>query len=399
MPVSTRQSGSDADVILVGAGLWSAVVAARLSSLPAPPRIIILERSSTPFAGHTWSFHQSDVAAADMSWLDPMIAYRWQRQTVRFPAYSRTLDTGYGSLTFESVARYIESLPNVELRAEAQVERVEDDRVRLADGSELHSPCAIDASGFAPDPALKLGFQKFVGLEVETESPHGLVDPIIMDATVPQLDGYRFLYCLPFAPNRLLIEDTRYSDGPDVDAAELEAAVLEYASSQGWSVARIVKREQGALPITLAFDAEAFWSRKPKTVPQMGLKAALFHPVTGYSLPEAVAVANLIAEAWPTTSPRLADAIRSHAKRRAKRQGFYRLLNRMLFRAAAPDRRYLVLQRFYRLPQGLIESFYAGRTTKWQMLQILTGKPPVPLGRAIPCMSESGFLQREQQTA
>jgi lycopene beta-cyclase len=399
MPVSTGQGGLDADVILVGAGLWSALVAARLSKLAPPPRILILDKSPDPFSGHTWSFHSSDVTAIDLVWLDPLIQHRWKRQSVRFPAYSRTLQTGYASLTSDSVERFISHLPNVELRANAAVQDIREDSVTLADGSELSASCIFEASGFTADPALKLGFQKFIGLEVETEQPHGLIDPIIMDATVPQLDGYRFLYCLPFSPNRLLIEDTRYSDHPDIDAVSLEAAVLSYAEAQGWRVRRVVKRETGALPIALAFDVEAFWTRKPKNIPQIGLRAALFHPVTGYSLPEAVSVANLIAEAWPTRSAPLAEQIRDHAKMRARQQSFYRLLNRMLFRAAVPEKRYLVLQRFYRLPQSLIESFYAGRTTKLQMVQILTGKAPVPITKALRCMSETRFLEREQQSA
>ena len=42
-----------------------------------------------------------------------------------------------------------------------------------------------------------------------------------MDATVPQRDGFRFVYTLPFAPDRVLIEDTYYSDGLDLDPAAL----------------------------------------------------------------------------------------------------------------------------------------------------------------------------------
>src|SRR5690606_40006383 len=64
-------------------------------------------------------------------------------------------------------------------------------------------------------------------------------------------------------------------------------------------------------------------------------------------------------------------------------QGFFRLLNRMLFLAGAPDQRSRVLQRFYGLSQGLIERFYAGRLTAADKARILAGKPPVPLGEAI----------------
>ena len=59
------------------------------------------------------------------------------------------------------------------------------------------------------------------------------------------------------------------------------------------------------------------------------------------------------------------------------------MINRMMFQAAAPDARYRVLERFYRLPQPLIERFYANRLTVADQLRILAGKPPVPIGRAL----------------
>ena len=66
------------------------------------------------------------------------------------------------------------------------------------------------------------------------DAPHGVICPRIMDATVPQLDGYRFVYLLPFSPTRLLIEDTRYSDGASLSDDELAAEALDYAAARGW---------------------------------------------------------------------------------------------------------------------------------------------------------------------
>ena len=59
------------------------------------------------------------------------------------------------------------------------------------------------------------------------------------------------------------------------------------------------------------------------------------------------------------------------------------MLTKMLFATAAPDLRYVVLQRFYRLNCGLIERFYAGKSTLADRLRVLTGKPPVPFFKAI----------------
>ena len=58
----------------------------------------------------------------------------------------------------------------------------------------------------------------------------------------------------------------------------------------------------------------------------------------------------------------------------------------MLVRAAAPDRRYRVLEHFYRLPAPVIERFYAARSTAFDKLRILSGRPPMPMGQALKAM-------------
>jgi lycopene beta-cyclase len=55
----------------------------------------------------------------------------------------------------------------------------------------------------------------------------------------------------------------------------------------------------------------------------------------------------------------------------------------MLFGAAEPHQEYRVLEHFYRLPAATIGRFYAGKLTAFDKLRILSGRPPVPLGRAL----------------
>jgi lycopene beta-cyclase len=61
----------------------------------------------------------------------------------------------------------------------------------------------------------------------------------------------------------------------------------------------------------------------------------------------------------------------------------------LLFGAAAPHERYRVLERFYRLSGPLIARFYAGSSTGLDKLRILSGKPPVPLLRALRVLRNS----------
>lgn len=259
-------------------------------------------------------------------------------------------------------------------------------------GSELiEAPCVIDGRGTVISRHLVTRYQKFVGLELEMDVPHGVMRPLIMDATVPQQDGYRFVYLLPFSPTRLLIEDTRYSDGAALDEAGFARAIAAYARDRRWT-GKEVRRERGVLPIALAHDATALWAEAQGGAVPVGLRAGLFHPVTGYSLPVAAQVADVVAAAEPTTAA-VFSAVRAHAVSRASGDRFLRLLNRMLFQGCAPDRRHRVLSRFYRLPEPLIERLYAGHLTALDRLRIVSGKPPIPIRAALPCLREAPLLK------
>ena len=64
----------------------------------------------------------------------------------------------------------------------------------------------------------------------------------------------------------------------------------------------------------------------------------------------------------------------------------------MLFRAAEPAERYRIFQRFYRLSPALIARFYAGASSGADRLRLLSGRPPVPIGRAIRAIGSFDWL-------
>ena len=119
-----------------------------------------------------------------------------------------------------------------------------------------------------------------------------------------------------------------------------------------------------------------------------GMRAALFHPTTGYSLGEAVRTADEIASRYPLDGFALSELTRKRSFDLWRRNAFFRFLNRMLFRAAEPDQRYRIFERFYGLDKGLIERFYGGRLRWSDKVRLLTGRPPVPISRALRCLRE-----------
>jgi len=353
-------------LVIAGGGLAGCLTALALARLRPEVELLLVEQGETFGGNHIWSFFDSDVGPQDRWLVEPIVARRWDGYDVRFPGRERTLATRYNSCRSELLDQIVR-------------ERLRPDQYRLgasADEAEID----LDARGAASFDALDLGWQKFVGREYRLSHPHGLKQPVLMDATVDQADGYRFVYCLPFSEDRLLIEDTYYSTDTRLDPGEIGQRIEAYAAAQGWKISELEKEESGLLPVAIGGDFGAFWPARGAPA-RIGLRGGFFHPTTGYSLPDAVRTAMLIAR-QPDFSA-LASVLRAEAKRLWKARRFYRLLNRMLFAAAEPPQRFRVLQHFYRLDTALIERFYAGRSTAGDKLRIVSGRPPVPIRRAL----------------
>jgi lycopene beta-cyclase len=384
---------SGPSLLLVGAGLANGLIAWRLAERRPEIEVTFVERDARAGGNHTWCFHETDLDPAERAFVEPFVVRRWEAQTVSFPGFQRRLAAGYAAITSERFHDLLTARFGSRIRFGRDVAEVTPTSVRLAGGEIISADAVIDGRGPVASPNLALGFQKFLGLEVRTAAAHGLDAPTIMDATVPQQDGYRFVYILPWSTDRMLVEDTRYSDGTDLDMPALRQAVLAYVESRGWQAAEVLREETGVLPITLSGDVEAFWD-EAAGVARSGLRAGLFHPTTGYSLPDAVRLADMIAALPRLGAVELHAAVRDHAIRMWHERRLFRWLNRMLFLAGRPEDRWQVMRRFYGLSEPLIERFYAARLTTGDKLRLLTGKPPVPFGSAIAAVRRGDLHRR-----
>jgi lycopene beta-cyclase len=383
------------DLVLVGGGLANSLIAWRMRQRRPGVRVLVLEREAHLGGNHTWSFFDSDLAADQRAWLGPLVEHRWPGYRVRFPGFDRRLATPYNSIPSTRLHDVVARALGADCWCGVDVAAVRRDEVQLTDGRRLRARGVIDGRGLLQGAPLALGFQKFVGLEVRLEAPHGLDVPLVMDADVAQADGFRFVYVLPLDAERVLVEDTRYSDDPVLDRDALRARVHEYIVAQGWRVREYLRDEQGVLPIALAGDIDAFWQHSGSDLPRSGLRAALFHPTTGYSLPDAVALADLVSSLPALDSATLHAAIAQHSRATWAARGYFRMLNRMLFRAAAPAARHRVFRRFYGMAEPLIERFYAARPTRADRIRLLVGRPPVPVLPALLCVPERRWMRAE----
>ena len=388
---------------ILGGGLSGLLTAWRCLDQNPELTITIIEASDKLAGDHTWSFNLTDIAEGLRDWIKPFIAYKWDNYEVSFPQKHRILDISYctgNSDTLRACIKPFLEEGRLKVRLNTKVDRLEDDQVILANEEVLASGLIIDARGFEPSPKVHLGYQKFVGHVIKTKIPHGVERPIIMDATVPQLGGYRFVYCLPYTETEILVEDTYYTDGEELNSQEVDSRIKAYiADSLKITSYEVLRREKGVLPITLAASENSFDNRS------IGIKGGFYHAVTGYSFPDALKTAEEISSYMLSKKDVIAASKRESLQpfisrlqgRHYKSERFFRLLNRMLFRAAKADERYIVLQRFYGLNESLIERFYAGELRWVDKVRILIGKPPVPIIKALQNFSEPAFIRRENK--
>ncbi len=371
------------DIAIVGGGLAGGLIALALAKKRPDLGLLLIEAEDRFGGNHVWSCFDSDIAP-EHGWLvAPLFVHAWPGHEVRFPSYERGFTTGYRSIESERLDTAIRSaLPTGSLMR-GTVAALAPTSVRLDDGRTFTAGAVIDARGPGDMSALDLGYQKFMGQRLELAEPHGLTRPVIMDAAVDQLDGYRFVYVLPFGLRSVFVEDTYYSDTPDLDSQCLAARISAYAAAQGWQVERAGRTETGVLPVCMGGDFDRFWRAGGDGIPKAGLRGGFFHAMTGYSLVDAVRVAAMVADMTDLSAPALHARLRRAAIEHWRGGAFYRMLATLLFKAAEPAERHRVLSRFYRLDPALIDRFYAGRSSTFDKLRILAGKPPVPVGRAL----------------
>jgi len=375
----------DCDIAITGGGLAGGLIALALRRIRPELEVLLLEAGPTLGGNHRWSWFTGDLDPDGAKLVDGFRKSEWTAgYEVRFPGFRRELGAIYRSLDsadFDASLR--RELGQRTIRTDTRVASLTATQVELSDGQKITARVVIDCRDGADTDALNGGWQVFMGRHLRLNAPHGLTRPVIMDASVEQLGGYRFVYVLPLGTNDIFIEDTYYQDTPTLDCSALSARIDEYAAAQGWH-GEEVQFETGVLPVITGGDFSAFQAaqRIPGVV-QAGARGGFVHPLTSYTLPFAVSTALAIAADADLPGELLAAKLEARARDHWRATGFYRMLGRMLFAAAEPEDRWRIFARFYRLNESLIERFYAGRSVFADQARVLIGKPPIPIFAAL----------------
>ncbi|MFZ9394964.1 MAG: lycopene beta-cyclase CrtY [Erythrobacter sp.] len=392
-------NGRVADVAIVGGGLAGGLIALAIHRANPERQLLLIERDTVLGGNHRWSWFSSDLSPEGAALLEPFHQVHWDNgYEVRFPRYLRPLKAGYRSLASEDFDAALKRLlPPEALRLGAAGAALDAEGVTLESGERIAARTVIDCRSFAPSPHLLGGWQIFMGRHIALPAAHGVERPVIMDATVAQNapagngSAYRFVYVLPLAEREVFIEDTYYAEAPQLDRQLLSGRLDQYAAQHGWGDGAPLGHETGVLPVITGGDFAAYLaSIRIPGVAVAGARGGFTHPLTSYTVPIAVNNALAIAARSDLTGTQLASFCERRARAHWRKTGIYRGLGQMLFKAAEPERRVDIFQRFYGLPEGLIERFYACRTTLPDKVRVLIGKPPVSIARAVRALLGKG---------
>lgn len=276
------------DLIVAGAGLGGLSFLWHLMEAGlGDRRILVLDRSFAVRGDRTWCFWGSaDAPFADMastSWRDATLDFENEtlsREMREHRYYCISSDT----FRAEVMAR-IEACEGITL--------VEADILDIAEDSD--GPFVITQHGRHDArwvlQSVRLGSadrirdvrypvrQHFGGLEIQTASP--VFDPnrfTMMDFRVEQQGGVSFVYILPFAPDRALVEHTVFSANtlsPEEHYTLTDAYIREHYTSDY----RIERHEYGDLPM----DDRAPDQQSSAHVFNVGIVGGHIKPSTGYT--------------------------------------------------------------------------------------------------------------------
>jgi lycopene beta-cyclase len=384
------------DLIIVGGGLAGGITALVIKAMTPERKVTLLEKNAILGGLRTWSFHESDISPEAYEILKPMLTKSWTETQVVFPRRERTMNGNYHVIRSEDFHKYVSSVLGTDLKLNTSVTKLSDTGVTLEKGKTLEAATILDARGFDDLPSSQTnGYQKYIGFDfvLDPSTPHGLTTPVLMDATCPQLDGFRFFRLLPISNDRIFIAETFYSDTSDLNEERITKSIKSYVERRGWKAKKVDRMEKGVMPMPLTSDA--IKTSVTGEALLIGVRGGYFHSLSGETLPDAVRFAEHLAKIPDLTTTSARESLMRFRRPWLSRQRFYRLVNRLMFHASEPTLRYQVLQKFYELPDDMISRFNSGRSTWSDRFRIMTGKSPMPLKRAFRHFSERSVHDRQ----
>jgi len=340
-------------IVIAGGGLAACFAALAMARLRPEVPLLIVEESAA-FGGEGFhNFAGAELGEDGAAPIGPPALERWPGFYVAFPGFSRNLKADWAGFAAADLHKaMVETLGPKQYRLGTKVVAVREDALVLDGGETIKAQGAIDARGAANFSTLDLLHEARLERLYRLAAPHRVDRPVLIDATVDQAGGLRFMQCVPLTQDRLLVADVCVSErgqSDDLAGDRLDA----YLSARGWKKRRTESSHARVRPLPVGGDFAAFWRLGGARVAKLGLRGGFVNPATGRTVADAVSTARLLASQRDFTGSALHDLFEAEAKQLWKKREFHRAIAGALAGAAPEDRRAL-LERLYRLEPGLV---------------------------------------------
>jgi len=298
----------DYDIVFAGAGLAGLSLAARLATLPDPPRMLLVDPRQEEKSDRTWCHWQLREGIFDNA-----ITHRWNRWTVGDAHDTATVgsaDISYVRIPSDRFRRIamekIKACPRAEFLRGIFVASIDEisggTSVHLSDGRRIKSSWVFDSRPPQQDNAPWR--QIFRGLEVHSaEANLNTSSVTLMDFQSAGPDGIRFFYILPLDAHAALVEDTWLvpsGKAPEFTDEKILSYATEHLGPVHWQIRH---REEGKLPMGLRASVSSATSavKKYERVIAWGTAAGAVRASSGYAFSRIQAASERMAAAWQRT--------------------------------------------------------------------------------------------------
>lgn len=350
-------------LLIAGGGLAGSLAAlAMAKARPEIPLLLVEEQERFGGGERIWSFLDPEIDARHRWLVDPLVSLSWPACYLAFPDYSRKLKIGWHSIGAAALdAAVRETLGPKRYRLGTKVVAVRENELVLTGGEKIRADGAIDARGATAHLSLiEPGWRICIARRLRLPRPHRVDLPVLADATVELVGGYRFFSCLPLSEEALIVQGSFHSA---TDAFELEAlreAMDDYLALRGWKDAATEHEEAGAQPIAPGGDLHALWRSGGARVARFGVRGGFFDPITGSALADAVRTAIALTGQEQFDGAVLDEVFEAEAGQLWRRREFHRNFATALFQAPAEQQRQMSAALF-RLDPGVIARFLGGQ--------------------------------------
>jgi lycopene beta-cyclase len=340
-------------IVIAGGGLAACMAALAMARLRPEVPLLIIEEGER-FGGEGYrNFADAELGQEGAELIGPLAIDRWPGFYVAFPGFSRKLKAEWAGFSADDLHRtMLDTLTPKQYRLGTRVVAVREDALVLDGGETIKAEGAIDARGAASLSTLDLIYEARLERDYLLKAPHRVDRPVLIDATVDQAGGLRFMQCVPLAEDRLIVADICISERgqPDDQAG---ARLDVYLAARGWRKRRATGEYARVRPLPVGGDFAAFWRLGGARVAKLGLRGGFVNPATGRTIADAVRNARLLAEQRDFSGTVLHDVFEAEAKAAWKKRELERTIPAALAQAKPEERRALI-ERLYSLDPGLI---------------------------------------------